>query len=141
MSINRRKSDTVVNTFDIDGVLYMNRELPMGVSVNPGNSVIITGRSFEEERITREQLKNIGIPEDTIIHFNPLPFSEKTRESSGQHKARMILWLKTLGYEHGYHFEDDEIQVKIIRENVPGVRIVHLVHDFTEKENVDHEAK
>lgn len=137
--MNRRKSDNVINTFDIDGVLYMNKEFPMGVSVNPHNSVIITGRSFEEEKITRKQLSEMGIGENVIIHFNPLPFDQKTRESSGLHKAKTINWLKSLGYEHGYHFEDDEIQVKMIRENSPGVRIVHLVHNFTNKENIKHE--
>lgn len=123
----------MINSFDIDGVIYMGEY--GGVYPGP-NDVIITGRSHEEEAETLEMLKCKGIP--NTVHFNPLPFDEKTRESSGQHKGRKILELEKLGYNIGIHFEDDPIQSEEIKKLVPHINVVLLQHDLVEKENVRH---
>lgn len=123
-----------MNTYDIDGVIYLGPGL---VGVYPGpNDVIITGRSYEEAPETIKMLVSRGI--DNRVLFNPIPFDEKTRESSGVHKARAIKGLVSSGYPVQIHFEDDPIQASIIRKEVPSVHVVLLDHDLVEKENVRH---
>ena len=113
-----------MNGFDIDGVI--------SIGIYPGpNDIIITGRSFEEEEETTIFLKNRGI--SNKVYFNPIPFDEKTRESSGIHKAIKIKELKP-----EFFFEDDPIQWDIIMALCPQVKVVKIDHNFTEKENVRH---
>lgn len=123
-----------VNTYDLDGVVYMGSGRN-GLRPDHGD-FIITGRSFEEEQETYQFLNSRGITEN-VVYFNPLRFEEKTRESSGQHKADTINTLLAMGYEVGIHFEDDPIQAEIIQSQTP-VTVVLLVHDLVEKENVRH---
>jgi hypothetical protein len=107
--------------------------------VYPGDKdIIITGRSFEEAPVTRKMLASKGIANK--VFFNPLRFEEKTRESSGEHKARVISDLFQQGVHVNIHFEDDPIQAEIIKKSVPQVHVVLLVHDLVEKENVWHES-
>lgn len=127
----------MINSFDIDGVIYMGEY----GGVYPGPSdIIITGRSFEEETATLQMLKKKGINNE--VFFNPLPFDQKSRESSGEHKANILNDLRLFkGIKIGIHFEDDPIQAAVIRENAPHVQIVLLQHDLVEKENVWHEPE
>lgn len=105
--------------------------------VYPGkNDVIITGRSFEERPETIAMLDSKGITNE--VFFNPLPFSSKTRVSSGQHKGRTILELRKRGIEIAIHFEDDPIQRDEIQHLVPDQKVVLLQHNLVEKENVRH---
>lgn len=124
----------IINTYDIDGVIYLGKELD-GLYPGP-KDIIITGRSWEESEETLSMLNGKGIY--NLVIFNNLKFDDKSRISSGQHKGRSIKRLIDEGYEHGIHFEDDEIQIEEIRKIVPGVRIVHIVSDLVEKENVRH---
>jgi predicted phosphatase len=123
----------MINTYDIDGVIYLGQY----DGLYPGKyDVIITGRSIEEEY---ETLKMLGLRNiRNKIYFNPLPFNQKTRVTSGQHKGRVIKELIESGIKHGVHFEDDDIQIEEIRKIVPTVRIVHVVSDLVNKENVRH---
>lgn len=123
-----------VNTFDIDGVIYINEDL---IGVYPGpKDIIITGRSFEEKEETLSMLKARGI--SNFVFFNPIEFLDKSRESSGTHKANILNNLKSQGIDIGVHFEDDEIQIESIKEFAPWVNVIHLVHELSEKENVRH---
>jgi len=118
-----------VNGFDIDGVLT--------VGIRPGkDDIIISGRSFEEYPETKKWLEDIGIKNE--VYLNPLPFNQKTRETSGEHKAKTIKALKYLGVHIVNFFEDDEIQKAVIEKECPEVKVVHVVHTLTEKENVRH---
>jgi hypothetical protein len=106
--------------------------------IHPGpDDIIITGRSFEEVRETKRMLLARGIT--NRVFFNRAKFDEKTRESSGLHKAETIKKLQKRGYTIMCHFEDDEIQAAVIRRECPGVAVVMVVHDLTNKENVRHE--
>ena len=122
-----------VNTFDLDGVIYMGEY--DGVYPGP-NDIIITGRSFEEFDETVSMLKKKGI--NNTVYFNPIKFEEKTRISSGLHKANIINNLKKCGIYVAMHFEDDEIQIAQILANTTDVKVVQLVHSLVEKENVRH---
>ena len=124
-----------MNSFDIDGVIYMGKDYD---GVYPGiRDTIITGRSFEEKDETIAMLQYKGITNK--VYFNPLPFEQKTRITSGQHKGRTIQALITLGIPIGIHFEDDPIQAEEIKKIVPSVNVVLLHHDLVEKENVRHD--
>lgn len=122
-----------INSYDLDGVIYMG---PNHVGLIPGpDDVIITGRSYEEEPETEYFLNSRGI--HNVVYYNPLRFAEKTRESSGHHKATTLLTLLGMGFEVGIHYEDDPIQAEIIRQ-FTNVEVVLLHHDLVEKENVRH---
>ena len=117
-----------INGFDIDGVI--------SIGIHPGpDDVIITGRSFEESKETLEMLRGRGI--NNKVFFNPLKYDDKTRESSGDHKASVINGLLDQGIKIEKFFEDDEIQKAKIEENTQ-VAVIHVVHDLTNKENQRH---
>lgn len=123
----------LINTFDIDGVINLGEF--DGIYPGP-HDIIITGRSFEEEPETKAMLSRKGITNK--VYFNPIAFNDKSRFTSGVHKGRIILKLIDEGYKHGVHFEDDDVQIRAIKLIVPRVRIVHVVSDLVEKENVRH---
>ena len=127
----------MINSFDIDGVIYMGEY----GGVYPGPSdIIITGRSIDEMKATYQMLEKKGIKNE--VFFNPIPFDQKSRESSGHHKAEILNMLRICkGVNIGIHFEDDPIQAAVIREKAPHVQVVLLQHDLVEKENVWHEPE
>ena len=92
--------------------------------------MIITGRSYEEEDKTRAFCQEHAIHNE--IYFSQVPYHLKTREISGYHKA---ITLRNLSKEMNIaiHFEDDPIQKDIIEALCPFVKVVHLVHELTEK--------
>ena len=123
-----------MNSFDIDGVIYINKD---HIGVFPGKEdVIITGRSFEESNETLSMLNERGIRNK--VYFNPLTFEEKTRESSGLHKATILNKLKVEGHTIDIHFEDDPVQIVQIKLHCPWINVVHVSHNLTTMENVRH---
>ena len=125
-----------INSFDIDGVIYMGENIG-GVYPGP-DDVIITGRSKEEEPETLAMLHKKGITNE--VYMNPLPFNQKSRVSSGQHKGRTMFYLEEMGYRINCHFEDDEVQAAEIKKMMPHVNIVMVTSDLVEKENVRHQV-
>jgi hypothetical protein len=98
---------TNINTFDLDGVVIVDEKVVL--RPNP-EDIIITGRSVEEALVTLTFLRDNGV--NNQVFFNPLLFSEKTRESSGIHKAKTMINL--MRHQNSitltYHFEDDSVQ-------------------------------
>ena len=123
-SFNMKK----INCFDIDGVVYFSDSCP-GVYPGP-DDILITGRSFEEREKTEAWCRKVGIK--NRIFFSSVPVHLRTREISGYHKA---ITLKKLLKETQVElfFEDDPIQKAIIEAMVPSVKVVHLVHELTQK--------
>jgi hypothetical protein len=142
----------MINSFDCDGVITL------GIYPGP-NDIVITGRSFEESEVTLEMFKLKEI--HNKVYFNPVPFIEKTRESSGTHKGNIIWELFKQGIIIGIHYDDDYIQLKEIKkliklyalptktvwvnhggleelENVKRDKFGNPIYDLTEKENVRH---
>jgi len=118
-----------MKSFDIDGVIYLG---DLGVGVFPGpEDILITGRSYQEAPKTLRWLQARGI--NNQVFFNPLDEKDKTRPSSGEHKARTLKGLIENGYRIDVHFEDDPIQKAIIEERLPFLKVIHLVHELTEK--------
>jgi len=124
-----------INSYDCDGVVFFNKDIP-GLRPEPID-VIITGRSFEERPETERMLAKRSI--NNQVFYNPLKFDDKTRESSGRHKAYTIKDLQAQGYIIVNHIEDDIIQADIIKELCPEVNIILLTHDLSNKENVRHD--
>jgi hypothetical protein len=113
-----------INTFDIDGVIYMGEEF---TGVRPcRDDIIITGRPQEEFIETQKMLKSRGIY--NLLYMNPLKRTDPdySRESSGRFKAKTINTLIQEGYNIGMHFEDDLIQIKEIHKVHPTLDIIHM---------------
>jgi len=124
----------MINSFDIDGVIYMGKY--EGVFPGP-HDIIITGRSKEEEPETSAMLLSKGI--SNKVYMNPTPFDNKTREDSGRHKGQTLFYLEQIGMRFGIHFEDDPVQAEIISKMMPHINVVLLQHELVEKENVRHD--
>ncbi len=121
-----------MNSFDCDGVITL--------GIRPDKyDIIITGRSFEESEETLKYLSQKGITNK--VYFNPLPFKDKTRESSGQHKAYTINKLIDQGAKIKFHFEDDPIQIEAMKSILRyPVKIIHVDHSGEiNMENISHE--
>jgi len=121
-----------MNSYDIDGVVFINNEIG-GLYPGP-NDIIITGRSYEEMEETTAMLHSRGIYNN--VYYNQIKFAEKTRQTSGFHKAWTLNRLLNDGVMIHGHFEDDEIQAEVIEINCPRIKVIRIVHDLTEKENV-----
>jgi hypothetical protein len=117
-----------INAFDFDGVVYFGNDSP-GVYPGP-DDVIITGRSFQEQAKTESWCDHFGIK--NRIYFSQVPVALRTREISGYHKAITLRELLKFSRIELF-FEDDPIQKAIIESMVPEVKVVHLVHELTEK--------
>lgn len=87
--------------YDIDGVITE------GI-VPLADSVIVTGRSFEEAPETYYMLHSKGI--FNAVYFNPVPFIEKTIENSGEWKGKICKLLSITWF-----YEDDVRQAEIIK--------------------------
>ena len=115
----------LINTFDFDGVIYMG---PDFTGIRPcENDIIITGRPLKEANFVYNILSDRCI--NNPVYFNPIPREdpEYSREASGRWKAKVLEQLK-LQYDIGLHYEDDEIQMKIIHKFHPNINIVHVQH-------------
>ena len=98
--------------------------------------VFVTGRCYDEAKYVVGKLKQLGVT-NPIIHFNPLPlavrgeYSEECRIKSAWHK---INTLNMLSIKHKVrHFEDDPIQIALIKKHCRDVTIVVVDnedHDF-----------
>jgi hypothetical protein len=123
----------LINSYDIDGVINLGQYR----GLTPGlMDIIVTGRCEEERAYTERWLRGNGIMNHIVM--NQIPFAEKTRELSGKHKARVINTYWDMGIKIGIHFEDDPVQADIIERDCPRVKVVRIVHDLVEKENVWH---
>lgn len=121
-----------MNSFDIDGVIYLG-EGRKGL-LPRSEDVIISGRSFEEYGVTKQQFEILGIPGECVIYLADWKISHKTRRLSGLHKAYTLNRLiGQLDKNIQIHFEDDPVQADIIRQFVPGVEVVMITHNLTEK--------
>lgn len=117
-----------MNSYDIDGVIYIKGYEGLTPT---NNDIIITGRSYEEREETLTMLRERGIT--NRVYFNSLPYSKRSREASGQHKARLIKFINSTK-RIGIHFEDDPIQAEIIQRIVGNAtQVVLIQHDLTKK--------
>ena len=123
-----------MNSYDIDGVIDFGPGL-LGLRPAEPDDVIITGRSYEEEEVTYRMLLSRGI--FNTVYFNPVKIIDKTRESSGEHKASILNnlrhHLRTSEELIRCHFEDDPIQAEIIKRKCPWLHVVFVDSYFVNK--------
>lgn len=104
-----------MNGFDLDGVVSL--------GIHPGpDDVIITGRSFEQAKETYAFLHARSI--FNAVYFNPINYVDRSREKSGAWKAFILNTIKVDRY-----FEDDPVQLEIIKQAHPELDIIHIVHN------------
>ena len=77
-----------INTYDIDGVITI------GITPRP-EDIIITGRSYEEAPETYKMLHERGIY--NVVYFQPLKYSDISRESSGVWKGGLLKYFLQQG--------------------------------------------
>ena len=122
-----------IKSFDLDGVINLD-EYGLGLRPTNDDDIIITGRSEEEREETELFLKKYNILNK--VYYNPLSFSDKTRESSGEHKSRVINTLLEHGTRVVIHYDDDPIQADIIAESTE-TKVIRLNHNnMIELENI-----
>lgn len=102
--------------YDIDGVIFKKGKV---IHRPEKYDFIITGRSFQNAFKTVIELSEHMIY--APVYFNPRPSSEVMPVTSAEWKAIMI---RELGIEQ--YFEDDEMQIELIKARCPLVDIVHV---------------
>lgn len=115
MSLDDMMRPKVVNTYEIDA--FISKAVSIETMLN--NSIIITDRSFEEASEIRKRFDS-----DLHIYFAPYTIKEKNDKKAAEHKNNIIRMLKTIGYEHGYHFEVSFMQAAWLKEMMPDLRMV-----------------
>ena len=109
----------------------------LGIRPRYSDDVIITGRCQEEAPYVFEKLAEMGI--STNVYFNQMTLQERgnhtveARIFSGRHKARTIYNLKEEGINVVRFFDDDEVQIAVIKQWHPDLDIVHVVSTLVEK--------
>lgn len=117
--------------YDFDGVVSI------GVRPRYSDDVIITGRCQEEAHYVFEKLSEMGI--STNVYFNQMTLAERGNHSvearvfSGKHKAKTIRELAEQGIIVERFFDDDEVQIAVIKQEHPDLDIVHIVSNLVEK--------
>lgn len=110
--------------YDFDGVI--------SIGINPSHSddVIITGRCIDEKEYVINELKKRNI--NNQVFFNPMTLEKRgnhtieSRMFSGKHKSDVIQMLVGLDVIVTRFFEDDPIQIAILRNENPNLEIVSI---------------
>ena len=117
--------------YDFDGVISI------GITPRSNRDIIITGRCIDEQDHVKSILRERGIK--CKVYFNPMTLAERgdhtveARTFSGKHKASTIKRLKDEGINIVRFFEDDPIQLGLIKESHPELPVVHIVSELVEK--------
>jgi len=118
--------------YDFDGVVSI------GIIPHNKHDVIITGRCLDEQEIVLSYLKQQHLEHKIFFHDISLidkgkNHSRKSRILSGQHKAKTIENLKKINIHVIRFFEDDMLQLEIIKELQPKLEIVYIKSNLVEK--------
>lgn len=117
--------------YDFDGVVSI------GIRPRYSDDVIITGRCQEEAPYVFQKLEELGISAN--VYFNPMTLAERgnhtveARIFSGKHKAKTIRDLADIGIFVERFFDDDDVQIAVIKQEHPTLDIVHIVSNLVEK--------
>lgn len=113
-----------INSYDFDGTLTTGLFSPV-----VGVDIVLTGRTFNESEYVHTRLEEMGIGKIAVF-FNYLHIdirgdhSESARRKSALHKVDV---LTKLSANHSVtHFEDDPIQIEVIRGMLPYIEIVEV---------------
>lgn len=109
-----------VNSYDIDGVVYMG-EYHTGLIPGP-QDIIVTGRSYQDRPHTLAWLRERGI--HNMVFFNPTGRHDPDYSArvSALHKAMVFKKLFEIGIHVDIHFEDSDEQIEVILSHVEGLK-------------------
>lgn len=112
--------------YDFDGVISI------GIRPRNENDVIITGRCIDETHCVLPFLKEHGI--NNTVYFNNITLKQRgthtveARTLSAEHKVKIIGQLGVTRF-----FDDDELQIEIIKRHHPDIEIIHVKSNLVEK--------
>jgi len=127
----KTKKSNDVFAYDFDGVVSI------GITPRSGKDIIITGRCIDEQEYIKNILKELGIK--CKVYFNPMTLAErgdhtlKARRFSGNHKAKTINRLKSEGINVVRFFEDDSVQLELIKKAHKELQVVHIISSLVKK--------
>lgn len=117
--------------YDFDGVITC------GIKPREISDVIITGRCIDEKEYVSKVLRKLGIENE--VFYNPMFLKDRgnhtylSRVYSGIHKVETIDKLLKNGIKVTRFFDDDEVQIKIIKESCSfDIEIVHILSNLIE---------
>jgi hypothetical protein len=117
--------------YDFDGVISI------GITPRSSKDIIITGRCIDEQDHVNDILEEREIY--CKVYFNQMTLKERgdhtveARTFSGNHKASTIKRLKEDGLNIVRFFEDDPIQLGLIKESHKDLDVVHIVSTLVQK--------
>jgi hypothetical protein len=115
----RRRSDILINTYSDIVVPTMTENYTTDIAYQR-HSVIISTESDEES--IKYQLSLIGIDDSIPI------FCKKNPDiSDSEHKICVIKKLIDLGYEHGFHFDNNKEDIDDLMSVFSGIRCVRIL--------------
>lgn len=103
----------MLTSYDIDGVLTN------GIKPEPP-FIVVSGRLNKFAQETKEQMTSFGVDKTIPIFLRPCG-EPADRVCAGYWKSFMIAC-----YHVHRHFEDDPVQIDIIKKNCPWVEIVKV---------------
>lgn len=106
-----------MRSFDMDGVVTA------GCMPAEGD-IIVTGRLFTGFATCYRECRDLGVPECVPIYMRP--FGELAdREAAGDWKAAVLdAFIEHCGTDGIEHWEDDPLQIEIIRNKCPGLKLI-----------------
>lgn len=116
-----------INSFDFDGTLTTGRFTPI-----VGVDVVVTGRCFNESKYVNDKLTELGA-DGIAVFFNTLHLNvrgdktESARIKSAIHKVEVL--TKLLANNTVTHYEDDPIQIEIIKGMLPLIEVVEVTNE------------
>lgn len=107
-----------MRSFDMDGVVTA------GCIPSEGD-IIVTGRLYTGFAQCYRECRELGVPESVPIYMRPFGADitdiNEARRAAGEWKAKLL--GVTLAEEH---WEDDPVQIQIIRQRLPSLKVVHV---------------
>lgn len=114
----------VIRSYDFDGTLTTGQFSPK-VDLD----IVLTGRTFNEAKYVNAEITKLGC-EGIAVFFNPLSIkvrgngTTESRTVSAMHKIDI---LTKLSATHDVtHYDDDELQLNLIKRALPHVRLVKI---------------
>ena len=121
MKTCRRRSDILVNTFHMDAIPSMPYEKRVNISPER-HSIIISDETYDKEELVRSEMESLGVDPDTTVYF----YNPDLVESVTEHTRLVLQKIISLGYDLGFHFDNNEERVSSIIEYIQDVRIVSI---------------
>lgn len=122
-----------IYAYDFDGVVRgSDSDDHVKIVPEPG-SIIITGRAIDEAAFVRGFLDDAGI--ECPVYHNFMFKEGRLRSCSGEWKSQFIKFFneKSPRCQIVRFYEDDPVQLEIIKNNLPALDLVYVENNQVEK--------